>query len=354
MHSIKHLTDKKIKKDLLDNFLNFINGELGIDTPYSVYFIDDKLNASDALGKTAMYNPSTKSVYVYVTNRHPKDIMRSIAHELVHHKQHCNGDLENMSLEKAEVQANAGGYYLRMFEDQLEENKLNVLKEEAPGSMGAGDYEKCLSGQEKRNGLCYPRNFKGDFNKPVSDLTLKDCYQIYLDIKRTKRKQRDSVFYQNPKLVKYGLIYPKIRKTIANVKNAPKVPADYSNQLVKYYELLKKEQESRLQRGNDQEPQNEQAKKIDPKLKKLILYPQSVIDDARRIYKMTEKGSGGQGDPFGFYYYGPDNDPFDKSIKIPPTLQKDIINRLGGQKRTDEIIEVYSQHFSSSSAINKS
>ena len=92
MHSIKHLSNKKIKQELLDNFLNFINDELEIDTPYSVYFVEDKANASEALGKTAMYNPSTKSVYVYVTNRHPKDIMRSIAHELVHHKQHCNGD----------------------------------------------------------------------------------------------------------------------------------------------------------------------------------------------------------------------------------------------------------------------
>ena len=101
MHSVKHLTNKKIKEDLLEEFLTYMNEELAINEPYSVFFVDDKDNASEALGKTAMYNPSTKSVYVYVTNRHPKDIMRSIAHELVHHKQHCNGDLENMSLEKA-------------------------------------------------------------------------------------------------------------------------------------------------------------------------------------------------------------------------------------------------------------
>ena len=152
MHKIKQLSDKRIKPDLLDNFLNFINNELELDTPYSVYFIEDKDNASEALGKTAMYNPSTKSVYVYVTNRHPKDIFRSIAHELVHHKQHCNGELENMSLEKAEIDANAGGYYLRKFEDQLKENKLQEATKKCPpgftlrslGKIGDASSEFCL------------------------------------------------------------------------------------------------------------------------------------------------------------------------------------------------------------------
>jgi hypothetical protein len=152
MHKIKHLSDKRIKPDLLNNFLNFINDELEIDTPYSVYFIKDKINAAEALGKTAMYNPATKSVYIYVTNRHPKDILRSIAHELVHHKQHCDGELENMSLEDAEIDANAGGYLLRQFEDQLKGNKLQEATKKCPagftlralGKVGDTSSEFCL------------------------------------------------------------------------------------------------------------------------------------------------------------------------------------------------------------------
>jgi len=208
MHSIKHLSNKKIKQELLDNFLNFINDELKIDTPYSVYFVEDKANASEALGKTAMYNPSTKSVYVYVTNRHPKDIMRSIAHELVHHKQHCNGDLENMSLEKAEVEANAGGYYLRKFEDRFKDNELleanslsrafkRRLKAESlpayivgtePGRAGTRSYvqvsvipgkkDKCLSSEEKAAaGFCFPKKLRPElkvFGSNPEDWTLDD------------------------------------------------------------------------------------------------------------------------------------------------------------------------------------
>ena len=173
MHTVKYLTNKKIKPDLLDDFLSYINGEMKIDTPYSVYFVDDKENASEALGKTAMYNPSTKSVYVYVTNRHPKDILRSIAHELVHHKQNCNGDLENISLEKAEVQANAGGYYLRKYEDQLEENKLREA---------SGDYEKCLPHQNHYSTYCVPKGF--DVSKSVlggPDWTIEDVIEARKD-----------------------------------------------------------------------------------------------------------------------------------------------------------------------------
>ena len=94
MYKIKNLSTKKFEQGLLEEFLDFANKSLEIDKPYSVYFVDDKDNASDALGKTAMYNPSTNSVYVYVTNRHPKDVLRSVAHELMHHKQNCDGRLD--------------------------------------------------------------------------------------------------------------------------------------------------------------------------------------------------------------------------------------------------------------------
>ena len=46
------------------------------------------------LGKTAFYDPEAKSVTLYITGRHPKDILRSLV-ELVHHKQNCDGQFDN-------------------------------------------------------------------------------------------------------------------------------------------------------------------------------------------------------------------------------------------------------------------
>ena len=59
-----------------------------------LYLKNDEENAENLLGKTAYYDPSNMSIVLYVTNRHPKDICRSFAHELVHHHQNERGDLE--------------------------------------------------------------------------------------------------------------------------------------------------------------------------------------------------------------------------------------------------------------------
>jgi hypothetical protein len=58
---------------------------------------DDEQNASDLLGKTAYYNPTEKSITLYTMDRHPKDILRSFAHEMVHHEQNLDGRLGNIN-----------------------------------------------------------------------------------------------------------------------------------------------------------------------------------------------------------------------------------------------------------------
>ncbi len=80
---------------LIDNFMGFAQEKLGFDEPPGLFFKQDAKNAEDFFGKTAHYDPQNKSVTVFVTNRHPKDIMRSLAHELVHHVQNLRGDLSS-------------------------------------------------------------------------------------------------------------------------------------------------------------------------------------------------------------------------------------------------------------------
>ena len=54
----------------------------------------DEENAEGIFGKTAYYEPASQTVVLYITNRHPKDICRSFAHELIHHVQNLRGDLD--------------------------------------------------------------------------------------------------------------------------------------------------------------------------------------------------------------------------------------------------------------------
>ena len=67
--------------------------------PYpKVKFIhDEEANAEDFFGKTAYYDPNNNKIVLYTLGRHPKDIMRSYAHELIHVHQNHEDRLEGIS-----------------------------------------------------------------------------------------------------------------------------------------------------------------------------------------------------------------------------------------------------------------
>jgi len=88
--------------------------------PYpKIRFIhDEEFNADNFFGKTAYYEPNTNEVVLYTLGRHPKDIMRSYAHELIHVHQNHENRLNNINttdvneddyLEKIEREAYENG-----------------------------------------------------------------------------------------------------------------------------------------------------------------------------------------------------------------------------------------------------
>lgn len=99
--------------------------------PYpSVEFVEDnKENAANIFGKTAYYMPSEQKIVLFTLDRHPKDVLRSYAHELVHHHQNLNGTLENFQttntnedgdLDRIEREAYENGNILfRNWEDSI-------------------------------------------------------------------------------------------------------------------------------------------------------------------------------------------------------------------------------------------
>ena len=58
-----------------------------------MFLKQDTANQKCMLGKTAHYDPQKMAITLYVSGRHPKDILRSFSHELVHHCQNERGDL---------------------------------------------------------------------------------------------------------------------------------------------------------------------------------------------------------------------------------------------------------------------
>lgn len=96
---------------------------------------NDSENSEKILGKTAYYDPTNKLVALYTKNRHPKDILRSYAHELVHHKQNEQGRLtkiyttnirEDKELIKLEEEAYLiGNMLFRNWETIIKNGELN-------------------------------------------------------------------------------------------------------------------------------------------------------------------------------------------------------------------------------------
>ena len=81
-------------KEALGEIYKKAREQFDIQNVPSLHLKQDEENAQGIFGKTAYYNPADMSVVLYVTNRHPKDICRSFAHELIHHVQNERGDLE--------------------------------------------------------------------------------------------------------------------------------------------------------------------------------------------------------------------------------------------------------------------
>ena len=104
-----------------------------------ILFSQNAANAAKPFGLTAFYNQHERYIKVYITNRHTTDILRSFAHELIHHWQNENGKLpaghhdpthyaqKNPQLRKCEMEAYLYGNI--MFRDWQDENRFGPLSE---------------------------------------------------------------------------------------------------------------------------------------------------------------------------------------------------------------------------------
>lgn len=103
-------------KYLIADFVKYCQQELNIQELPSIKLINDKSWVAQyrSFGE---YNPGARTIKVFYLNRNTADVLRSLAHELVHHRQEELGMIEAMSGEtgsEIENEANAlAGVLLR-------------------------------------------------------------------------------------------------------------------------------------------------------------------------------------------------------------------------------------------------
>jgi hypothetical protein len=82
---------------LIREFYRYAKNRLGFSKKASIKLSHDEKNAKDLFGYTGNYDPESYAITIFITNRHPSDILRSLSHELIHHHQNCNGKFKNVS-----------------------------------------------------------------------------------------------------------------------------------------------------------------------------------------------------------------------------------------------------------------
>jgi len=165
-------TDKDMSniEQFIDEFYPYAQKRLSIDKPVTIILKSDSDNAKKILGKTGYYDPDNLEVVVYVDNRHPKDILRSISHELIHHAQNCRGEFDD-----------SGPLYQGYAQDDDQMRKMEMeayLLSNGDDLMIFRDFEDKM---KKEKGMINESLEKKDLEKKIAEI---------LKQKQTKNKEK--------------------------------------------------------------------------------------------------------------------------------------------------------------------
>jgi hypothetical protein len=165
---------KEYREEINNLLIPHMQKQLGFNHPPTINFAEDPENAQDMFGKTAYYNPSTSEITVYITNRHPKDIMRSVAHEIVHHAQNQRGEFENS---------------FNLGEEGYAQNNshLRSMEEEAylSGNMIFRDWEDNFKKQRNQNKMINESSLRAKIRSLIKE-------EMYNHIENEPAKEHDA------------------------------------------------------------------------------------------------------------------------------------------------------------------
>jgi hypothetical protein len=139
-------------KNHIRSFFPFAQKRMGFDRPPKLFLKQDGTNAKDVLGKTAQYNPQDMSITLFTMGRHPKDILRSLSHELVHHSQNCRGDFEG-GMASEDGYAQNDPHLREMEREAYEQGNLCFRDWEDSIKYGGGEQTMALNERKLREAI---------------------------------------------------------------------------------------------------------------------------------------------------------------------------------------------------------
>jgi hypothetical protein len=122
---------------------------------------------------TGGYDQANEEIVVYISNRHPKDILRSLAHEMTHHVQKCEGKLNNdNTASTSDPNYIMHDEYLKKIEaDAFERGNITFREWEATkkGGKQMNEEKSWKEKMSKAGEISKKAGYKGDSKWPVAN-----------------------------------------------------------------------------------------------------------------------------------------------------------------------------------------
>lgn len=129
----------KVTSGLAEQLITFMQKKFGFDRIPAISYVDDLDNYYNPLCKTGGYDQENETIQIFITGRHPKDILRSLAHEMLHHVQKCEGVMDGKDM-GATVNPN----YI-MHDDFLKGIEADAFER---GNITFREWEACQKGEK--------------------------------------------------------------------------------------------------------------------------------------------------------------------------------------------------------------
>lgn len=168
----------------VNKFYPYAQKRLGINQPVTIILKSDSENARKILGKTGYYDPDHNEVVIYVDDRHPKDILRSISHELIHHAQNCRGEFDQ-----------SGNLTQGYAQDDEHMRKMEVeayLLSNGDDLMVFRDFEDKI----KKGSELMSEHTKEDLQKKIREI-IEEKPQVEKPVEQPQEQISDREWYQN-------------------------------------------------------------------------------------------------------------------------------------------------------------
>ncbi len=179
---MKYIINNHDYSNEVNSLTDFAQERLGFSDRPKILFDDDTPNSQKTLGKTGYYDPNTTEVHIYASGRHIKDILRSLAHEFVHHMQNEKGELthdgymgqgyaqKNPKMREMERQAyEMGNLCFRDWEDSLKEKHPTIYNERRNRKMSLKDWKNKELNENLNKKWGFKMNLNEGFGAGVMD-----------------------------------------------------------------------------------------------------------------------------------------------------------------------------------------